>query len=370
MDRPRLYVLHSTIEVDGREVDNDETTFGIRSLEYSASEGFLLNGQHVKMNGVCLHHDGGCVGAAVPLEIWRERLILLKAMGCNAIRTSHNPPAPEFLDLCDRMGFLVMDEAFDAWESGKVKYDYSQYFDEWWERDVTDQVRRDRNHPSVVLWSAGNEIPDQTKDKGVELLKAAMAVFHREDPTRPVTTANDDIAADNGATKMAFLEAEDIIGYNYVDRWHERRELFYDEDRYQHPDWKVIGTESGSVHEPLAELYSMGSDPARVRGQLYVRNDCRRTTLEVHRGTSLCHWRFHVDGRGLSGRGDMALQECLPIRGSSTDRMFPRMPTTFIKVNGRPNPSSISCPIGTGRAGRARWSRSWRIRIAIPWSFS
>ena len=263
VDRPQLYTLNSTIEVGGKAVDVYETTFGIRRLEYSSSEGFLLNGQHVKMNGVCLHHDGGCVGAAVPLEIWQDRLSLLKAMGCNAIRTSHNPPAPEFLDLCDRMGFLVMDEAFDAWESGKVKYDYSQYFDDWWERDVTDQVRRDRNHPSVVLWSAGNEVPDQTLDKGVTLLKALLAVFHREDPTRPVTTANDDIAADNGATKMAFLEAEDIVGYNYVDRWHERRELFYDEDRYQHPDWKVIGTESESVHEPL--VYSLGSDPGRVR---------------------------------------------------------------------------------------------------------
>ena len=150
-------------------------------------------------------------------------------MGCNAIRTSHNPVAPEFLDLCDKMGFLVMDEAFDAWESGKVKYDYHIHFDEWSQIDLADQIHRDRNHPSVVLWSAGNEIPDQTKDKGVDLLKGLLATFHREDPTRPVTTANDDIAADSNQTKLAFMQAEDVVGYNYVDRWHERREpvLFY-----------------------------------------------------------------------------------------------------------------------------------------------
>ena len=260
-EHPNGYTLASIVRSKGKTVDAYQTPFGVRTLEYSAVDGFLLNGKRIKMNGVCLHGDAGCLGVAVPIRVWEERLALLKEMGCNAIRTSHNPVAPEVLDLCDRMSFLVMDEAFDAWESGKVKNDYHLYFDEWGARDVADQIHRDRNHPSVVLWSAGNEIPDQTKDKGVELLKSLREIYHREDSTRPLTTANDDIVADGGSTLLPFMEAEDIVGYNYVDRWHERRELFYGPDHYAHPDWKMIGTESESVHNP--STYSLGNDPDR-----------------------------------------------------------------------------------------------------------
>jgi beta-galactosidase len=263
VETPHLYTLHSTITSGNKVIDEFQSSFGIRTLEYSAVSGFSLNGKRVKMNGVCLHHDGGCVGAAVPIKIWEERLKILRDMGCNAIRTSHNPVAPEFLDLCDKMGFLVMDEAFDAWESGKVKNDYHLYFDEWAQTDVKDQVHRDRNHPSVVLWSAGNEIPDQTKDKGVELMKALITTFHAEDPTRPVTTANDDIAADNGSTKLEYMQAEDIVGYNYVDRWHERRELFYSIDHADHPKWMMIGTEDDAVRN--AAEYSLGMVKGVVR---------------------------------------------------------------------------------------------------------
>jgi beta-galactosidase len=263
VEEPHLYTLHSVIRSGKKVIDDQTSTFGIRKLEYSAVNGFMLNGKRVKMNGVCLHHDGGLVGAAVPIKIWETRLKLLKDMGCNAIRTSHNPVAPEFLDLCDKMGFLVMDEAFDVWETKKVKYDYHLHFDDWAQIDLNDQIHRDRNHPSVVIWSAGNEIPDQTKDKGVELLKGLLATFHREDPTRPVTTANDDIAADSNQTKLAFMQDEDIVGYNYVDRWHERRELFYSIDRYDHPEWKMIGTESESLRN--APEYSLGMDNSKVR---------------------------------------------------------------------------------------------------------
>jgi beta-galactosidase len=263
VEEPHLYTLHSVIQSGKKTIDEFESTFGIRKLEYSPVKGFLLNNKHIKMNGVCLHHDGGCVGAAVPIKIWEERLRLLKDMGCNAIRTSHNPVAPEVLDLCDKMGFLVMDEAFDVWETKKVENDYHLYFDEWWQIDVKDQIHRDRNHPSIVMWSAGNEIPDQTKDRGVELLKGLLTTYHQEDPTRPVTTANDDIAADNGTTKLPFMEAEDIVGYNYVDRWHERRELFYSIDRYDHPNWKMVGTESESLRNPPE--YSLGKDMSKVR---------------------------------------------------------------------------------------------------------
>ena len=263
VDEPHLYTMHSVVKSGSKIVDEFDSPFGIRKIEYSNVNGFMLNGKRLKMNGVCLHHDGGCVGAAVPIKIWQERLKLLKEMGCNAIRTSHNPVAPEVLDLCDRMGFLVMDEAFDVWETQKVKNDYHLYFDEWWKRDVTDQIHRDRNHPSIVMWSAGNEIPDQTKDRGVELIKDVLATYHSEDPTRPVTTANDDIAADNGSTKIAFMDAEDIVGYNYVDRWHERRELFYGLDHSDHPQWKMVGTESESLRN--APFYSLGKDMAKVR---------------------------------------------------------------------------------------------------------
>jgi beta-galactosidase len=263
VDNPHIYTLHSIIKSGKKTIDEYESTFGIRKLEFSNINGFMLNGKRLKMNGVCLHHDGGCVGAAVPIKIWETRLKLLREMGCNAIRTSHNPVAPEVLDLCDKMGFLVMDEAFDVWETGKVKNDYHLYFDEWWQRDIIDQVHRDRNHPSIVIWSAGNEIPDQTKDRGVELIKNLLAVYHAEDPTRPVTTANDDIAADNGTTKLAFMEAEDIVGYNYANRWHERRELYYSLDHYDHPNWKMTGTESVPVRN--APEYSLGNDMGKVR---------------------------------------------------------------------------------------------------------
>ena len=201
----------------------------------------------------------------MPERVWERRLAALRAMGVNAIRTSHNPPAPEFLDLCDRLGFLVMAEAFDEWTTAKVPEGYHRYFAEWSERDVTDFVHRDRNHPSVVLWSAGNEIGEQSAPDGAQVLRRLVAIFHREDPTRPVTTGNDQIYADEHPATLAFLGAEDIVGYNYADRWHDRRELFAEADRHAHPDWRMIGTESGSIFESFDEHYSLGNDAAVVR---------------------------------------------------------------------------------------------------------
>ncbi len=260
LESPSLYTLKSILLDAGKVVDETATNFGVREIAYDVNSGFSLNGKPVKMNGVCLHHDGGCVGAAVPLQVWVRRLEKLKEMGCNAIRTSHNPPAPEFLDLCDKMGFLVMDEPFDEWEIGKRAYGYHDYFDQWWERDLISMINRDRNHPSIVMWSAGNEIPEQKTEKGVELLKSLIAVFHREDPTRPVTLACDNIVADGGATTLEFLKALDIVGYNYVDRWHRRRELFYSVDRHDHPDWKMTGTESVSNSGGIRGQYILGND--------------------------------------------------------------------------------------------------------------
>jgi beta-galactosidase len=246
VDDPYLYRVQSVVKAGEQVVDEYETPLGIREIVFDAGQGFLLNGRRIKINGVCLHHDGGCVGSAVPERVWERRLETLKAMGCNGIRSSHYPPAPEFLDLCDRMGFLVMDENFDEWRMGKFAYGYHDHFDEWAVRDTISMVRRDRNHPSVVIWSVGNEIPEQTVPEGVETLRMLIDVVHNEDPTRPVTSACDNIEA-HVPTTEAFLEALDVVGYNYVDRWAERRELCYSVDRQRYPRRRMIGTENVSV---------------------------------------------------------------------------------------------------------------------------
>ena len=264
-ESPVLYSVRSEVFDKRRGADTLVTHFGIRTIAFDADSGFVLNGRRVKLLGVNLHHDGGAVGAAVPERVWERRLALLKSMGANAIRTSHNPPAPEFLDLCDRMGFLVMAEAFDEWTVGKVDEGYHRYFTEWSERDLTDFIHRDRNHPSIVLWSAGNEIGEQSMPRGEEVLQRLVGIFHAEDPSRPVTTGNDHIYADDGAATVAFLSSEDVVGYNYVDRWHERRELFAEPDRHDHPDWKMIGTESVSARSAPYDRYSLGDDSSVAR---------------------------------------------------------------------------------------------------------
>jgi len=269
---PNLYTVRSTVQSGGKTVDEYDTTIGIREAIFDADRGFILNGERVKLNGVCLHHDGGAVGAAVPERVWERRFALLKEMGCNAIRTSHNPPAPEFLDLCDRLGFLVMNEAFDEWRAPKGQigpYGYSQYFDEWHERDVTDFVRRDRNHPSVVIWSAGNEIGDQVASRGVETLRSLITIFHREDPTRHVTAGCDQISAEPRSVSQEFLSLLDVVGYNYVDRWRDRREKYYSIDRAAYPQRRVIGTESsgmGGVRGDYRSLIPGGTPAAPARG--------------------------------------------------------------------------------------------------------
>jgi beta-galactosidase len=267
VETPAMHMLRSTVRAGGKVIDEYETPFGIREAVFDADRGFLLNGKHVKLNGVCLHHDGGAVGAAVPERVWERRLQLLKEMGCNAIRTSHNPPTPEFLDLCDRLGFLVMAEAFDEWRVPKGQigpFGYSQYFDQWHERDVTDFVHRDRNHPSIVLWSAGNEIGDQTAPRGIETLRDLLGIFHREDPTRLVTAGCDQIAAEPKPAPQEFLELLDVVGYNYADRWRDRREKYYSIDRAAYPRRRVIGTESSGMGGVRGDYRSLvpGAAPA------------------------------------------------------------------------------------------------------------
>ena len=248
---PRLYSVRSALRSRGAALDQDRTTFGIRQIAFDVDRGFLLNGEHVKLNGVCIHGDGGSVGTAVPERVWERRLELLQQMGCNAIRLSHNPPAPELLDLLDRMGFLVMDEAFDEWKLPKgqtPQFGYHRYFDEWAIRDLSDMIERDRNHPSIVIWSAGNEIPDQTDPAGPETLQQLLNIIRDKDPTRLVTAACDQIAAEPKAALPEFLEKLDVVGYNYVDRWRDRREKYYSIDRQACPHRRFIGTESSALY--------------------------------------------------------------------------------------------------------------------------
>ena len=249
---PYLYTVLTTVTSNNEVVDEYETPCGIRQVTFDADRGFLLNGERVKLRGVCLHHDGGSVGAAVPERIWERRLEILRDMGCNAIRTAHNAPAAEFLDLCDRLGFLVMDEAFDEWKVPKGQIGpngYSNYFDEWYERDVQNFVRRDRNHPSVVLWSAGNEVGDQQAPDGAGTLEKLLNVFRAEDPTRMVTVGCDHVFCEpkSDTALPAFLAHLDVVGYNYADRWRDRREKVYSADRHAFPQRRFIGTESDSM---------------------------------------------------------------------------------------------------------------------------
>jgi beta-galactosidase len=249
-DNPYLYTVRSTLKNQDNVVDSYDTVFGIRKIEFDADKGFLLNGKQVKLHGVCLHHEAGAVGAAVPDRVWERRLEMLKAMGCNAIRTSHNPYSPEFMNLCDKLGFLVMNEIYDEWKEPKPQtpdFGYRIYFDEWSERDVTVFINRDRNHPSVVLWSAGNEVVDQIVPAGAETLRRLLGIFHREDPTRCVTVGCDRIQAEPVSVSQDFLNLLDVVGYNYVDRWRERAEKYYSLDRHAFRQRRFIGTENGSL---------------------------------------------------------------------------------------------------------------------------
>ena len=212
LEDPALYQAVSELRVDGRLTDRYTTPFGIRTCVFTADQGMLLNGKHVPIYGVCDHHDLGCLGSAVNRRGIQRQLEILKAMGCNAIRTSHNPPAPELLDLCDQMGLVVMDEAFDEWKAGKTRYGYGRFFDQWSERDLVSMLHRDRNHPCIVMWSIGNEISEQGAKNGGEMAKRLADICHREDPTRAVTSACNN---PGGAAKTGYAAALDVFGINY-----------------------------------------------------------------------------------------------------------------------------------------------------------
>jgi beta-galactosidase len=238
LDNPALYRAQVELLDDQNVMDQYETPFGIRSLRFSVEKGFELNGEVVKLKGGCMHHDNGPLGAAAIDRAEERRVQLMKAYGYNAIRCSHNPPSPAFLDACDRYGILVMDETFDCWEEGKNPEDYGRYYKEWWQRDVESMVLRDRNHPSNIQRSIGNEIPQRATERGRVLTKQLSDEVRRLDSTRPVTEAIcapwDGQSWAATATDFSFL---DVGGYNY--QWRQ-----YVPDHEEFPERIIVGTES------------------------------------------------------------------------------------------------------------------------------
>ena len=251
--RPYLYRVQTTVFQGKKAVDSYDTPLGVRTATFSPS-GFSLNGQPLRILGVCQHHDLGALGAAVNVRAMERQLEILKAMGCNAIRTAHNPPAPELLDLCDRMGFLVLDEAFDMWQKKKNGKDYHLDFKQWHRRDLEDQVRRDRNHPSVFMWSIGNEIREQFDSTGVQLTKELTATVKRLDPTRPVTSALTEQEPDKNFISQAGVL--DVLSFNYK---HEG----YPELPKRFPGQIFLATETAAAFETRGH-YDMPSDSIRI----------------------------------------------------------------------------------------------------------
>lgn len=298
LDNPYLYTLKTELLANGKRIDGSETKVGLRTLEFDANKGFALNGNWMKVKGVCLHHDAGVLGAVVPPEVWERRLNNLKGIGVNAIRMSHNPQAPVLYELCDRLGFLVMDEVSDEWEFPKRKwvqgwnvgtpsYDGTfDFFEEWIERDVTDMVRRDRNHTCIFLWSIGNEVdypndpyshpvldgakinqpmfggykPDAPDAMRIGTIAKRLAACVRAvDTSRPVTGALAGVVMSN---ETEYPDAVDVVGYNYT----ENR---YDQDHATYPDRIIYGSETGSGLMPgmpsATRISSSGSSSGPVR---------------------------------------------------------------------------------------------------------
>lgn len=259
IDTPYLYQLKTEVFTDKGKVDECITAFGIRSFRFSADNGFFLNGKPLEIRGVNLHHDLGALGAAVNERALERQLELMKGMGVNAIRTAHNPPAPELLDLCDRMGFIVMVEAFDVWKKKKVKYDYHIDWNENYKRDLSDMVLRDRNHPSVFIWSIGNEIREQFDSTGISIAKDLVEIVKSLDTTRPVTCA---LTETNPEKNYIYQSgALDLLGFNYkIFDWPEFPENF--------PGQKMIATENMSVYSTRGH-YDLPSDSVRYWPRRY-----------------------------------------------------------------------------------------------------
>ena len=270
-ESPSLYKAVSKIYADDKLVDTYTTRFGIRSIEYIADKGFYLNGEHRKFQGVCNHHDLGPLGAAINVAALRHQLTLLKDMGCDAIRTSHNMPTPELVELCDEMGFMMMIEPFDEWDIAKCTNGYHRYFDEWAERDMVNMLHNYRNNPCVVMWSIGNEVPTQCSPVGYKVAKFLQDICHREDPTRPVTCGMDQVTC---VLANGFAAMIDIPGLNY-------RTQRYKESYDQLPQNLILGSETASTVSSRG-VYKFPVEDKK--GAKYEDHQCSSYDVEV------CPW--------------------------------------------------------------------------------
>ncbi|OHX64803.1 glycoside hydrolase family 2 TIM barrel-domain containing protein [Flammeovirga pacifica] len=245
METPHLYQVITQIAIENEIVDTYKSQFGFRTIEFTNNKGFFLNGKSVKFKGVCLHHDLGPLGAAHNTSAWRHRLLKMKEMGANAIRSTHNPSDPSLVQLADELGFLFIAEAFDEWEEAKTENGYNKLWNDWAEKDLVALIHRDRNHPSLIMWSIGNEIREQNKKDGYKNAQFLTDIVHREDPTRPSTAGfnNYRAAIDNG-----LADAVDLPGWNY-------KPNKYKATHKAHPEWKMYGSETASTVSSRGEYF-------------------------------------------------------------------------------------------------------------------
>ncbi len=304
IDSPNLLKLTVSLKKDGEIIDKISQKVGLRTIEFKPESGFFLNGRHVKLHGVCLHHDLGPLGAAFNKEVARRQLLSMKEMGANAVRTSHNMPAIGFMELCDELGILVDSEAFDMWERPKTEFDYARFFHEWFEKDVASWVRRDRNHPSVIMWSVGNEIYDtHHSDRGRQVAAMLHSAVRKHDPMcNAFTTIGSNYMPWEGAQNCA--KEVDLAGYNYGEK-------LYKLHREQHPEWKIYGSETtagvksrGVYHFPLGTPFLTHEDL-----QCSSLGNCRggisaptpQQTIAADRDTDFCAGMFIWTGSDYIG---------------------------------------------------------------------
>jgi len=291
IEQPILYRLQVEVRTGRTLVDSYATPFGIRTFLFDPNDGFSLNGKHVKLKGVNNHHDGGPLGAALLNHTHKRQLEILKEMGCNAIRMSHNPPSPELLAYTDSLGFVVINEIFDEWMDGKTPAGYAPHFAEWYEKDVANWIRRDRNHPSIVAWSIGNEVREQyNKENALRVTKMLLETSRKHDTTRPFTVGCNEIVNFNSYGVLEFL---DIVGYNY-------QEAFYKEDHEKYPNRVIYGSETVMYPYHDHKAWQMRSYQQWLDGQLedYVAGEFLWTGFDYlgeagigHVGTGFEFWK-------------------------------------------------------------------------------
>jgi beta-galactosidase len=324
---PTLYRAVSTIRQNGKVIDEVTTSFGIRTLAWSAEKGLLLNGEPVKLTGGSVHHDNGPLGAAAFDRAEERRVELLKAAGMNAVRTAHNPPSSAFLDACDRLGLLVLDEPFDVWKAHKVKFDYGSDFDEWWKQDVSSMVLRDRNHPSIVIWGIGNEIPELEVDNGAALGKLIADQVRTLDNTRPLTLAFP--GTTTKPTAQAVFSQLDIAGYNY------NILPTYQEDHEQLPSRMMLTTESWPAK--AFPLWKISQDNP------YVLGDLTWTAMDYLGESGIGAWQYGTPQQAKMAEGMAGMMSGTAM----IDQMFTGMAngkdmmTDMAKNNSDPNAKAM-----------------------------